>query len=41
MRFPVVSGLEDHDVIKLLQEADLMALYDRLGGLDVPIDWNW
>ena len=39
--FYLASGLDDHDVIRLIQDADLTGLLDRLGGLDVPTDWNW
>ena len=36
-----MSGLDDHDVIRLIHDADLNGLLDRLGDLDVPTDWNW
>ena len=36
-----ISGVEDSVIMDYLQQTDLMRLYNRLGDLDVQVDWNW
>ena len=34
-------GVDDKEILDFLHDADLMNLLSRIGGLDVPVDWNW
>jgi len=37
------KGEKDNDLLLMdyLRQTDLLSLFDRIGGLDVPLDWNW
>jgi hypothetical protein len=35
------SGVDDNRLIDYIHEAGLDNLYERTGGLDCPVTWNW
>ena len=44
LTFHVLSfnkGMGDEELIQHLKDANLMTVFDRVGGLDVAVDWDW
>ena len=37
----IYFSADDYQILQTLRDTGLMTLYERTGGLDVPVEWNW